>query len=115
MTKGIIWTVDHSGTSAHAHYGGLRIGSAGEREDGSAFWSIDAVYMKWIAKGRDLHAANLGAATLALDRAWGKFLEVSKMTIAPGGSTEPDPMWGKVLPSRPKSLRKRDDAGISIE
>lgn len=109
MTKGIVWTIDASGTTAHAHYGGLRIGTAGEREDGSAYWSIDAVHMKWIAKGRDLHAANIAAATLALDRAWGKFLSEAKLAIAPGQYTNPDPIWGRVLPSRPKSLRNRTD------
>lgn len=100
----IVWT-RMTERSFNAHYGGLHIGGVGYREDGSAFWSIDAVHMRWIAKGHDLHASSLDNAVRALERAWQKWLDHSGLVLPEGRTTEPHKMWGERLHGRP-SLKK---------
>lgn len=104
--KGVIWTIQNDGKTVHLHYGGLLVGSAGERDDGTAFWRIDAVKTKWICKGHDLHAASLDAATRALERAWGVWLNYAGLTLAQGAGAPPDPIWGEVVAKRPRASKR---------
>lgn len=107
--RGVIWTVQNDGKTAHLHYGGLLVGSAGERDDGTAFWSIYAVKTKWICKGNDHAASSLDAATRALERAWGVWLNYAGLALADDAGVSPDQIWGEVVAKRPRTSKRTKD------
>lgn len=67
------WSIDRDGDTVAAYTGSIRVGTVIARTDGSVVWQIDAVSMRWIAKGFG-ETTSIAAGKRALARAWSKWL-----------------------------------------
>ena len=57
----------------YAYSGCIIVGMVVTQYDGNINWKVDAVHMKWVAKGYG-DAKSIEAAKRALSRAWSKWL-----------------------------------------
>jgi hypothetical protein len=70
----LTWVKSRQFETWEAEQNGRRVGAVIPRDDGSVVWKIDAVHMKWIAKGYG-ESKSVSAAKRALSRAWKIWLE----------------------------------------
>lgn len=66
----LTWTKDKEGRIIWSAFSGnIQIGIVLTRHDGSIIWKIDAVHMKWIAKGYG-DCVSMESGRRALNRSW---------------------------------------------
>lgn len=62
-----------NGQCWEAYCGNLRIAMVGDRNDGSCWYTVDAISVRWIAKGAG-DVSSIAAAKRAVENAWQKWL-----------------------------------------
>lgn len=87
--------------SIFAYSGDLRVAMIGRRDDGSVFYSVDAVHMKWIAKGHG-EVKSIAYAKRAVEKAWAKWLEHADLVPR---ESPPSELWRRGTPSMPDMMR----------
>ncbi|HTK34602.1 MAG TPA: hypothetical protein VL358_04840 [Caulobacteraceae bacterium] len=67
-----------------AFSGQLAVGSIGRRSDGSCWYHVTAVDLRYISRALNLHVGNIRTAKRAVERAWAAWL--SRAELGPGGA-----------------------------